>query len=91
MAYDLLFTLIKDVEAVLLKAEHKVAPLIRNGNRDQHQIDTNLDSAATAVCWSNFIRRGVPNNTLRALDDYLTVMTEADPNGCHEAQCSCYV
>jgi hypothetical protein len=55
VAYDLLFALIKDVEAVLLKAEHKAAPLIHNGNRDQHQIDTNLDRAATAVCWSNII------------------------------------
>jgi hypothetical protein len=44
-----LFSLIEDVEAILLEAEHEAAPLIRNGNRDQHQIDTNLDVAAIAV------------------------------------------
>src|ERR1700689_4069000 len=88
VAYHLLFALIKEVEAVLLKAEHEVAPLIRNGNRDQPQIDTNLDSATITVCWSNFIRRGVLNNTRCALDDGLIVMTKTDPKGCHEAPCS---
>jgi hypothetical protein len=48
MAYDLLFSLIKDVEIVLLKAGHEMVLLIRNRNRDQHQIDSNLDGAAIA-------------------------------------------
>ena len=56
--------------------------ILRCGNRTSTKSTATLKEPPLRCCGG-----GSLNNTRSALDDCLTVMTEADPNGCDEAQC----